>query len=589
MAVSSKFTQKSLFGGGSTKSNTPKIDTSYGANLSGWQQNNVVDLPTLRISDGNENALRDRTATSGNGPQTSPMTYGQQLTAAAQQQMPTGGTTDTSGGSRPTGAVGDSTTGSGAVDTYEEFLLKQEGFYKEQLDKLNAQIEQNKQKTIQLAEQQRQQVEQQAETERQRGVIDARSSYAQNLATYGANAEQLAAMGLSGSGYSDYLNQQAYATQRAETQNANAQAAATKLNAKYTADATTLAAEQQANSDRLNAELSYAENMHGNAEKLAQYQQQKADEAKAEEEQKYQNYLTVLDAAKSGNYTSEEIAQIAQNYGFDEAMVESLTNAASTAQSDQKTDSTTEYYATLLASANSGEYTSEQIASLGAQYGLDEKQISQLQAAANSNKEQMYAENYATLLDQMLSEMPDDYNGDNRLEIKEQDRNKIVQFLEENKGSLGEQLYNFYKNQIDTIEVYSEKEQQAADEAAKKEQQAEIDKQIITGNDSIEYDGRYYKLDSRLDKDANQIVRNNDFKKKLKELGYSDPFDKNIPNGTTIKSNVDNKGANDFNWWDDVGAFFLSPLGAGAWDSWGNWNEITMTYYNGNWYLSSEV
>ena len=35
MAVSSKFTQKSLFGGGSTKSNTPKIDTSYGANLGG--------------------------------------------------------------------------------------------------------------------------------------------------------------------------------------------------------------------------------------------------------------------------------------------------------------------------------------------------------------------------------------------------------------------------------------------------------------------------------------------------------------------------------------------------------------------------
>ena len=56
-------------------------------------------------------------------------------------------------------------------------------------------------------------------------------------------------------------------TQRAETQNANAQAEATKL-----------AAEQQANSDKLNAELSYSENMQDNAEKLAQYQQQKADQ-----------------------------------------------------------------------------------------------------------------------------------------------------------------------------------------------------------------------------------------------------------------------------------------------------------------------
>lgn len=321
MAVSSKFTQKSLFGGGSTKSNTPKIDTSYGANLGGGQQNNIVNLPTLSgggnsggLTAANENVLKktlgntptvtipqnltyqnnlknmtgiigqggasggvtdegvivgnpnvekmptiNRTTASGSKPQTSPMTYGQQLAAAAQQQTPTESTPDTSGGAGTTGsagATGGSTTGSGEVDTYEEFLLKQEGFYKEQLDKLNAQIEQNKQNALQ-----------QAESERERAVIDARSSYEQNKATYGANAEQLAAMGLSGSGYSDYLNQQAYATQRAETQNANAQAKATKL-----------AAEQQANSDKLNAELSYAENMQGNAEKLAQYQQQKSDQ-----------------------------------------------------------------------------------------------------------------------------------------------------------------------------------------------------------------------------------------------------------------------------------------------------------------------
>lgn len=396
MAVSSKFTQKSLFGGGSTKSNTPKIDTSYGANLGGGQQNNIVNLPTLSgggnsggLTAANENVLKktlgntptvtipqnltyqnnlknmtgiirqggasggvtdegvivgnpnvekmptiNRTTASGSKPQTSPMTYGQQLAAAAQQQTPTESTPDTSGGTGATGstgATGDSTTGSGEVDTYEEFLLKQEGFYKEQLDKLNAQIEQNKQNALQ-----------QAESERERAVIDARSSYEQNKATYGANAEQLAAMGLSGSGYSDYLNQQAYATQRAETQNANAQAEATKV-----------AAEQQANSDKLNAELSYAENMQNNAEKLAQYQQQKAEEAKAEEEQKKQ------------------------------------------------------YYAALLTSANTGEYTSEQIASLGAQYGLDEVQISQLQAAADKYKSDQQSLSYTEAL-QMIS----DYGAD---------------------------------------------------------------------------------------------------------------------------------------------------------------------------------
>ena len=426
MAVSSKFTQKSLFGGGSTKSNTPKIDTSYGANLGGGQQNNIVNLPTLSgggnsggLTAANENVLKktlgntptvtipqnltyqnnlknmtgiigqggasggvtdegvivgnpnvekmptiNRTTASGSKPQTSPMTYGQQLAAAAQQQTPTESTPDTSGGTGATGstgATGGSTTGSGEVDTYEEFLLKQEGFYKEQLDKLNAQIEQNKQNALQ-----------QAESERERAVIDARSSYEQNKATYGANAEQLAAMGLSGSGYSDYLNQQAYATQRAETQNANAQAEATKL-----------AAEQQANSDKLNAELSYAENMQGNAEKLAQYQQQKAEEAKAEEEQKKQYYATLLTSANTGEYTSEQIASLGAQYGLDEAQISQLQAAADKYKSDQQSLSYTEalqmisdygadldvsYLETLL---NTGSVSQEQYDQLMAQYSKE--------------------------------------------------------------------------------------------------------------------------------------------------------------------------------------------------------------------------
>lgn len=367
----------------------------------------------------------------------------------------------------------DDTSEGGDVDTYEEFLNKQEGLYKQRYEDLLAQIE----------------------AERQRGVVDARSSYAQNLATYGANAEQLAAMGLSGSGYSDYLNQQAYATQRAETQGANA----------------------QAESNKMQAELSYAENMMNLEQSKMEYNEQK------------QNELN-------------------------------------------------QYFTSLLDAANSGVYNSEQLATLGKQYGLDEAKISQLQAAAESYEQQKYADNYATILDQMLSELPY-YNDDN----------KMLEFLEENKGYLGEQLYDFYKKQIDNIEVYSEQAQKEDETAKQEEQQKEEDKQIITGNGSIEYNGKYYRLDSQLDKGANQIVRNNDFKDKLKALGYSDPFDTNIPNGTTIKSKVDNKGSNDFNFWDDIGAFLVSPLGAGAWDSWANSNEITMTYYNGNWYLSSEV
>lgn len=358
MAVSNKISMSTLGGGGSSSGTKKKntISTSYSDNLhsdkllGGGVSNPQVSLPqNLLYRDnlvnlqpvggagagtggvtnegvvlGNPNVermpqIKEKTDTSYSAnllnaaaqQPTTPMTYGQQLAAAAQQQPPTESNPDTSGGTGTTGSTGStggSTTGGGEVDTYEEFLLKQEGFYKEQLDKLNAQIEQNKQNALH-----------QAESERERAVIDARSSYEQNKATYGANAEQLAAMGLSGSGYSDYLNQQAYATQRAETQNANAQAEATKL-----------AAEQQANSDKLNAELSYAENMQGNAEKLAQYQQQKAEEAKAEEEQKKQYYAALLTSANSGDYTAEQLAELGKQYGLSDEQITSITDAANT-------------------------------------------------------------------------------------------------------------------------------------------------------------------------------------------------------------------------------------------------------------------
>lgn len=331
MVLNNKFSMSTLGGGGSSSGTKKKntISTSYGDNIIDLQPVNGTSTGTGGIASENFILGNLNTADQNLGEISS---NGVDITYAAN------GINDGTNKVSPVSSTGDNgagtagtTSDNGKVDTYEEFLLKQEGYYKEQLDKLNAQIEQNKQSALQ-----------QAESERERAVIDARSSYEQNKATYGANAETLASMGLSGSGYSDYLNQQAYATQRAETQNANAQAEATKLTA-----------EQQANSDKLNAELSYAENLQGNAEKLAQYQQQKAEEAKAEEEQKKQ------------------------------------------------------YYAALLTSANTGEYTSEQIASLGSQYGLDEAQISQLQAAADKYKSDQQSLSYTEAL-QMIS----DYGAD---------------------------------------------------------------------------------------------------------------------------------------------------------------------------------
>lgn len=275
------------------------------------------------------------------------------------------------------------------VDTYEQFLINQGKGYQDRLDKTTAAIAENKQAAIDLANKQRAEAEQKAESERQRGVIDARSSYEQNKATYGANAEMLASMGLTGGGHSDYIDSQAYAMQRAETQAANAQAEAAKQDAKYKADTAILGAEQQAASDKLAAELTYAENMAANDKELAQYKQQKADEATEKEEQK-----------KS-------------------------------------------YYAALLTSANTGEYTSEQLATLGAQYGLSEEQIAQLQTAANDYETDQKNETYNTTYAQALQNITDygadldsDYL-DNLLEmdlISQEQYNTLMSKYQSSKG-----------------------------------------------------------------------------------------------------------------------------------------------------------
>lgn len=99
----------------------------------------------------------------------------------------------------------------------------------------------------------------QAEIVRQRGIVDANTSYEQNKATYGANAEALASMGLTGGGYSDYLNAQAYAAQRGEVQAVNADAEATKRAARYAEDDKKMNADTTYAANVKEAELNYSE------------------------------------------------------------------------------------------------------------------------------------------------------------------------------------------------------------------------------------------------------------------------------------------------------------------------------------------
>ena len=115
--------------------------------------------------------------------------------------------TDTSGSE----GGGTSTPTDTTIDSYYDYLKTEmpehlKGIYNDTI----AAIDQANAKTI--AE---------INAAKERGIVDANTSYQHNLSTYGAKNEALRGMGLAGSGYSEYLDSQAYATQRAEVQGAN--------------------------------------------------------------------------------------------------------------------------------------------------------------------------------------------------------------------------------------------------------------------------------------------------------------------------------------------------------------------------------
>lgn len=101
-----------------------------------------------------------------------------------------------------------------------------------------------------------------ANQSRERALVNADTSYRQNLAAYGANAEAMANMGLTGSGYSDWLNASAYAQNRGDVQAANAQYDTAKREAKYIADQTKNEADINYNDAVLNANAEYLDTVN---------------------------------------------------------------------------------------------------------------------------------------------------------------------------------------------------------------------------------------------------------------------------------------------------------------------------------------
>lgn len=169
-------------------------------------------------------------------------------------------------------------------------------------------------------EEKRQAALKEAEIYKERAAADAQASYMQNMSTYGVNAETMAQMGLTGGGYSDYLNAQAYAQKRGEMQTASAKEAAMK---------------QQ-------AESKYADNILSLDGQLVAYQEAE----KAEKEQYAKSvYNTLWDAVQDPNttYTADSIKAIAEKAGLSENDIATLTGMldstlAKKVENDKKTE-----------------------------------------------------------------------------------------------------------------------------------------------------------------------------------------------------------------------------------------------------------
>ena len=160
-------------------------------------------------------------------------------------------------------------------------------------------------------EQNRQQSLKDAEMYRERATADAQASYMQNMSTYGANAEQLARMGLTGGGYSDYLNAQAYAQKRSDIQ---------------TAEANKLKLENE-------AETTYSNNIAALNKNYFEYQDAKEQNKNAA----YNSLLGYAMDADSG-LTEDVIRSMGTSAGLSEAEITQVINTMNTAKANKEAD-----------------------------------------------------------------------------------------------------------------------------------------------------------------------------------------------------------------------------------------------------------
>lgn len=186
---------------------------------------------------------------------------------------------------------------------------------KAKTNSLLEEIKKNKEDAITYAENSRKQIYEDATAARERAILDANNTYAQNMSNYGAKAEALRAMGLTGGGYSEHLDALAYAANRDDIQAARAVEADTRKaadrafeNAQFSATSEADKLTYDANIKKLEQEINAASArdsaLLGIDEKAASY--------------KSGIFQELLGKASTGNLSKEQVDSLVNVFGFNE-------------------------------------------------------------------------------------------------------------------------------------------------------------------------------------------------------------------------------------------------------------------------------
>lgn len=287
--------------------------------------------------------------------------------------------------------------------------------------------------SMEFAEERKKFADKQAELAKNRQMIDANSSYMRNKATYGENAEKMAQMGLSGGGYSDYINAQAYAQKRDDVQNANAlysqnlqQNEATYK--EYIMSLNKELAQKYLEDERIEQQHTYEDGIRAEQSRETMYKGLFAD---------------VQDNPQ--NFTDEAIDKIAKEYGFSDEQTQSIKDMLKTSKENYVKNKGDNIFKTLIDGVNdiNSGYTAEIISSICDEFNLSpqrKEMLINLLNAVKSKKEESIINNAKDIINANGGVMTDDVKDSLRdLGIEEETINKIE---EETVGKMGDKYSN---------------------------------------------------------------------------------------------------------------------------------------------------